>query len=86
MFHDIQEFQPTAIILPFMAIKLANCMGDEMDSLDMVKLVNNLNETTNLDGMTRFIGADIVNLLRTRKPCLWQKKGLVVTNKKCLIF
>ena len=64
MLWDIQEFQPTAIILPFLAVI----------------------STTKLDGMAGFIEADIVNLLRTRKPCLWQKKGLVVTNKKCLIF
>ena len=84
MFQDIQDSQPTAIVLPFKAAKHPNNISK--GALNLVERLNNLNEEKTLDELVGIIGADIVNILRTKKPCLWQGKGVLVANQNCLIF
>ena len=86
MFQDIQNFKPTAVVLPFTAAKFPSNIDCGVDTLDITKSINNLNVESKLDGMAGIIGADIVNLLRKTKPYLWQNDGVVVANKNCLIF
>ena len=84
LFKDIKELQPTVIVLPFTAAKFL--LVDERPNMNIVERINSLNETSRLDEIAGINGADIVNVLRTTKPYLWQKNGVVVANDECLIF
>ena len=84
--EDIHTFQPTAIILPFLAVTFA-MSGDE--NRDISAEINRKEESgtlLNLDGMDGFIGCDILRELRKFRPSLWQNGGLIFANRNFLIF
>ena len=86
LIQDIQQLQPTVIILPFMAVKFPN-KSKGKKTLNIVEKVNALdkNGMSSLDGMDGVVGSDIAKFLR-KKPGLWQNEGLVIATENCLIF
>ena len=82
---DIHNFQPTAIILPYLAVKHYNSDW----SRDITGEINSRErhgELLKLDGMDGFFGSDILKELRKSKPSLCKYEGLIFTNRNFLMF
>ena len=85
-FSDIHNFQPTAIILPYLAVQPAHTSAGGQDIAEEINSKDKKGKLLKLDGMDGFFGADILKELRKSKPSLCKYEGLIFTNRNFLMF